>query len=307
MVTTAADLGVLMAAIATPYNSEGEVDTTVLAQLVTDYVGRGVEGIYCCGSSGEGLLLSPEERTAVVEAVAGAAAGAVPVVAHVGALSTREAIQLARRAEAAGASALSMIPPIYYSYGAQAIIDHYRAVIDAVDLPMIVYNIPQFTGTEFDVDSAGVLFDDPRVVGIKHTAHNMYALERMKVAYPDKAFINGFDETFVSAMAAGSRGAIGTTIGLQFELFARARALFDTGDIAGSQQIQHVINDVIAELVAVDVFPAAKYLSGRSAGGPGVLGACRAPFRVLSDGDRERLDVLGERIDANVRALGEAY
>lgn len=297
MVITAADLGVLMAAIATPYDSNDEVDVGCISALVEDYVARGVEGIYCCGSSGEGLLLSSDERTGVVEAAVAAAAGRVPVVAHVGALSTKEAINLARRAQASGASAVSMIPPIYYSYGNQAIVDHYRSVLDAVDLPLIVYNIPQFTGTEFTVDSAGELLADPRVVGVKQTAHNMYALERMKSAFPDKAYINGFDEVFVPSLAAGARGTIGTTVGLQVELFRAARSFLDDGDLAGAQRMQGLINHVIEELVAVDVFPAAKYLSGRSLGRAGVLGDCRQPFRALSADDRERLDVLGRTLD----------
>lgn len=294
---TADDLAVLMAAIATPYDADGAPDATLLTALVDDYVSRGVEGIYCCGSSGEGLLLSADERTAVVETSVAAAAGRIPVVAHVGALSTKEAIDLARRAERAGASALSMIPPIYYSYGAQAIQEHYRAVMDAVDLPLIVYNIPQFTGTEFTLESAGELLGDPRVIGLKQTAHNMYALERMKAAFPDKAYINGFDEVFVPALAAGARGTIGTTVGLQIELFRSARRLLDAADLAGAQRVQGRINHVISELVAVDVFPAAKYLSGRSAGGAGVLGDCRRPFRPLSSADRARLDALGGVLD----------
>ena len=297
MVTTAADLGVLMAAIATPYDADGAVDTRVLSTLVEDYVSRGVEGIYCCGSSGEGLLLSADERTAVVETAVRAAAGRIPVVAHVGALSTREAIELGQRAQRAGAAALSMIPPIYYSFGIEAILDHYRAVLDAVDLPLIVYNIPQFTGTEFTLETAGELLGDPRVIGLKQTAHNMYALERMKAAFPDKAYINGFDEVFVPALAAGARGTIGTTVGLQVELFRAARRLLDSGDLAGAQRVQSRINHVIAELVAIDVFPAAKYLSGRSAGGPGALGDCRRPFRPLPEEARDRLDVLAATLD----------
>lgn len=294
---TAADLGVLMAAVATPYDAEGTVATAALASLIDDYIARGVEGIYCCGSSGEGLLLTADERTSIVETAVGASGGRIPVVAHVGALSTRAAIDLARRAERAGATAVSMIPPIYYSYGTAAILDHYRAVLDAVDLPLIVYNIPQFTGTEFDVDSAGSLLGDPRVIGIKQTAHNMYALERMNAAFPDKAYINGFDEVFVAALAAGARGTIGTTVGLQIELFRAARARMEAGDVAGAQRMQSRINHVIAELVAVDVFPAAKYLSGRSHEGPGSLGDCRMPFRALSAADRARLDRLGETLD----------
>ncbi|MEE6387458.1 dihydrodipicolinate synthase family protein [Microbacterium paraoxydans] len=297
MVTTAEDLGVLMAAIATPYDAEGAVDTRLLSTLVEDYVSRGVEGIYCCGSSGEGLLLSADERTAVVETAVRAAEGRIPVVAHVGALSTREAIELGRRAQRAGASALSMIPPIYYSFGIEAVLDHYRAVLDAVDLPLIVYNIPQFTGTEFTLETAGELLGDDRVIGLKQTAHNMYALERMKAAFPDKAYINGFDEVFVPALAAGARGTIGTTVGLQVELFQAARRLLDAGDLAGAQRVQSRINHVIAELVAIDVFPAAKYLSGRNAGGAGALGDCRRPFRPLSAEARRRLDALGATLD----------
>ncbi len=297
MVTTAADLGVLMAAIASPVDPDGALRTDLLSTLVEDYVRRGVEGIYCCGSSGEGLLLSDDERTRVVETAVEAAADRIPVVAHVGALSTREAISLAQRAQRAGASALSMIPPIYYSYGAHAVVDHYRAVLDAVDLPLIVYNIPQFTGTEFTLESAGALLGDPRIIGLKQTAHNMYALERMKDAFPDKAYINGFDEVFVPALAAGARGTIGTTVGLQIELFLQARRLLEQGDLPGAQRVQSRINRVISELVAVDVFPAAKYLSGRSAGGAGSLGDCRRPFRPLSPADRSRLDALGEELD----------
>ena len=297
MVTTAADLGVLMAAIATPYDADGAVDTGRLSTLVEDYVSRGVEGIYCCGSSGEGLLLSADERTAVVETAVRAAEGRIPVVAHVGALSTREAIELGRRAQRAGASALSMIPPIYYSFGIEAVLDHYRAVLDAVDLPLIVYNIPQFTGTEFTLETAGELLGDDRVIGLKQTAHNMYALERMKAAFPDKAYINGFDEVFVPALAAGARGTIGTTVGLQVELFQAARRLLDAGDLVGAQRVQSRINHVIAELVGIDVFPAAKYLSGRNAGGAGTLGDCRRPFRPLSDAARTRLDALGTTLD----------
>src|SRR5690606_6156554 len=115
---TAANLEVLTAAIATPYDSSGEVDAGKLANLVEHYVARGVEGIYCCGPSGEGLLLDADERTRIVATAVEAAKGRIPVIAHVGALSTRESIGLARRAQDAGAVAVSMIPPIYYSYPA---------------------------------------------------------------------------------------------------------------------------------------------------------------------------------------------
>ncbi|MGI6877400.1 dihydrodipicolinate synthase family protein [Microbacterium sp. gxy059] len=298
MVTTPADIAVLSAALATPYDAEGRVDPERIGMLVDDYVARGVEGLYCCGSSGEGLLLTADERVEVVRAASAAAAGRVPVIAHVGALSTREAVDLAVRSQDAGAVAVSMVPPIYYRYGPEAIAEHYRTVMDAVDVPMILYNIPQFTGTEFDPDSAADLLEDERVIGVKQTAHNMFHLERMRAAFPDKAYIGGFDEVFVAAVAAGARGAIGTTIGFQVELFLAAREMLERGDLAGAQRVQSRIGEVVAELVDIDVFPAAKELSGLPFGG---LGDCRRPFRPLSDEQRSRVarlaDVVAEHIE----------
>jgi len=303
---TAADVSVLSAALATPYDERGDVDEEKIEQVVDHYVVRGVEGMYCCGSSGEGLLLSAAERVRVVAAAARAADGRVPVIAHVGALSTREAIDIAVRSEAAGAVAVSMVPPIYYSYGPEAIAAHYRAVMDAVSVPMILYNIPQFTGTEFDPASAADLLADERVIGVKQTAHNMFHLERMRRAHPNKAFIGGFDEVFVSAIAAGASGAIGTTIGFQIELFRAAREFMRRGDLAAAQRVQARINEVVAELVDIDVFPAAKHVSGMPFGG---LGNCRAPFLPLTTEGRARADrvsdVVAQFVETTERELHE--
>lgn len=298
MVTaTANDVAVLSAALATPYDEKGRVDSGKLGLMVEDYISRGVEGMYCCGSSGEGLLLSTDERVEVVRSVAEAACSRVPVIAHVGALSTREAIELATRSQEAGACAVSMVPPIYYHFSPRAILEHYQAVMDAVDVPMILYNIPQFTGTEFDLDSASDLLADDRVIGMKHTAHNMFHLERMREAFPDKAYIGGFDEVFTAAVAAGTRGAIGTTIGLQVELFVAAREFLRRGDLQDAQRVQRRINETITALVEIDVFPAAKHLSGLPYGG---LGNCRRPFLPLSPEQIARIDRLSESVERHI-------
>ncbi|WP_165216354.1 dihydrodipicolinate synthase family protein [Schaalia sp. ZJ1691] len=295
------NLSGLFAAIATPMNADESLDLDRLGALVDQYIADGVEGIYCCGSSGEGLLLSEDERVDMTRVVVDAAAGRVPVVAHVGALSTGEAIRLAHRSENCGVDALSMIPAVYYTYSREVIRDHYRAVMDATEIPMLIYNIPQFTGTEFTLENARELLDDPRIVGVKHTAHNMYSLERMVSSFPEKTFINGFDEVFLSAMAVGAQGSIGTTIGLQLPLFMAVRSLWNAGDVQAARRVQSQINEVIETLVAIDVFPAAKYLSGvRSIGN---LGDCRRPFKPLSEEDRCRLDHLSERIDGWIDEL----
>ncbi|MFV0429014.1 MAG: dihydrodipicolinate synthase family protein [Arachnia sp.] len=293
----AAPITGLFSAIATPVAADGSLASGIVGRLAEQHVERGVEGIYCCGSSGESLLLSSAERRQVLEEVIDAVGGIVPVVAHVGAASTRDCLDLARHAAGLGVAAISMIPPIYYSYSDDEITRHYTVVMDAVDVPMIVYNIPQFTGREFLADHS--LLSDPRVAGVKHTAPSMYQLERMAAAHPGLSIINGFDETYLAATVAGARGSIGTTISLQVDCFKAVRALLAAGDVAGAQQFQRRINDVIEELVAINVFPAAKWVEARLSQLD--LGPCRAPFAPVMPADTHRLGALIEQMREDAR------
>lgn len=279
----------IFSALVTPMHSDESVDYGTLSKLVDSQLGRGVEGFYCCGSSGEGLLLNLDERAEIVRSVVQAAAGRAPVIAHVGTIRTADAIALAKDAEASGADAVSLIPPYYYRFTADEILGYYNQVMAATTLPVIIYNIPQFTQVQFDKTLAGPLLDQEQVLGVKHTAHDLYSLERMTAAYPEKVFFNGFDEIFLSSLAAGAKATIGTTVNLQPELFLRTRNLFETGNLPEARAVQEQINDAVEELVAQGVFRAAKYLAG-----DGVLdcGNLREPFEPLNDVQRKQLDRL---------------
>ena len=136
----------IFSALVTPMRADESVNPDALRRLVRAELAEGVEGFYCCGSSGEGLLLTTEEREQVLEATLDAVQSRVPVIAHVGTIRTADSIRLAAHAKAAGAAAVSMIPPYYYHFSMDEILGYYEAVIRAVpDLPVIVYNIPQFT------------------------------------------------------------------------------------------------------------------------------------------------------------------
>ncbi|MBD8045282.1 dihydrodipicolinate synthase family protein [Arthrobacter sp. Sa2BUA2] len=279
----------IFSALVSPMRADESIDFATLSKLVEFQLGRGVEGFYCCGSSGEGLLLSLDERTEIVRTVVQTAAGRAPVIAHVGTIRTADAIALAKDAEAAGADAVSLIPPYYYRFTAEEILGYYNRVMEATSLPVIIYNIPQFTQVQFDKTLAGPLLDQEQVLGVKHTAHDLYSLERMTAAYPEKVFFNGFDEIYLSSLAAGARATIGTTVNVQPELFLRTRALFETGDLPGARLVQEQINNTVEELVSQGVFRAAKYLAG-----DGVLdcGDLREPFKPLNDVQRKELDRL---------------
>lgn len=286
----------LFSAAVTPMTDES-VDLDALASMIDADLTRGVEGLYICGSSGEGVLLSEQERKAIARTAVATAAGRVPVVSHVGAMSTGEAIRLAADAKDAGITAISMIPPLYYGYSTPDVIRHFRAVIDAVDLPFILYNIPQFTGRDISEGGFEELLELPQVVGVKHTSRNLYGAERIIQRYPHLNLINGFDEFYLPALSIGAQGAIGTTIGLQIELFLALRRRFSANDLDGARVVQARINDTVEAMVEEGVFGSAKYLGGKNSV---PLGDCRRPLPALDDAARGRLDQVWARLQENI-------
>lgn len=287
----------IISAVVTPMHADESVNYAALETLAHAQLARGVEGFYCCGSSGEGPLLRFDERKQVLATLVNAAQGKVPVIAHVGTPRTQDAVELAKSAEQDGASAVSLVPPYYYKYSREEIIAYYRRVLDAISIPVILYNIPQFTGVELDSLTAEALLGVEQVLGVKHTSHNLYSLERMIARYPDKVFFNGFDEIFLSSLAAGATATVGTTVNLQPELFLALRTAFRQGDIPKAQRLQQQINEVVENLVARGVFQSAKYLAGK-----GVVdtGPTREPFVALTATQREELDALHQRLQGYI-------
>jgi N-acetylneuraminate lyase len=300
MVSNIEKFGRVFSALVTPMNADESVNHEALGQLVEMQLDRGVEGFYCCGSSGEGLLLDLYERKAIVETVIAAASGRAPVIAHVGTIRTADAVALARAAEDSGADAVSLIPPYYYRFTTEEVLGYYNDVLAHTGLPVVIYNIPQFTQIQFDKVVAGPLLDQDRVLGVKHTAHDLYSLERMCAAYPEKVFFNGFDEIYLSSLSAGARATIGTTVNVQPELFLEVRRLFQAGDVAAARIVQEQINDTVEALVAQGVFQSAKYLAGVGRVNTGNL---RAPFRALDASQRVELDALLTRVQSNIAAV----
>lgn len=275
-------------ALVTPMGADEAVKYDVLRALVQHQLEHGVEGFYCCGSSGEGLLLSLDERRAILETVLDAAAGRVPVISHVGTIRTADAVSLAMHARDAGADAVSLIPPYYYHFSMDEIIAYYEEVIHAVDgLPVIVYNIPQFTGVEFSKANAARLLENPGIIGVKHTSSSLYSLERMHAAYPDLVMFNGFDEQYLGALSMGATATIGTTVNCFPELFLQVRKFFAEGRMREAHAVQERINANVEVMCRQDIFSATKYVMTRMGFD---CGACRKPFKPLSEADKRALD-----------------
>ncbi len=223
----------IISAVVTPMHADESVNYAALDALARAQLARGVEGFYCCGSSGEGPLLRFDERRQVLATLVQSAGGQVPVIAHVGTPRTRDAVELAKHAEQDGASAVSLVPPYYYKYSREEIIAYYRRVLDAISIPVILYNIPQFTGVELDAQSADALLGEEQVLGVKHTSHNLYSLERMIARYPEKVFFNGFDEIFLPASRRARRPRLAPRLTCSRSCFSPCAALFSRATSPG--------------------------------------------------------------------------
>jgi N-acetylneuraminate lyase len=187
-----------------------------------------------------------------------------------------------------------MIPPYYYHFRQEEVIGYYEDVMSAVDIPIIIYNIPAFTGISFTKGNSKHLLSHPQIVGIKHTSMNLYDLERMKAAYPEKIYFNGYDEIFLSSLAAGTTAAVGTTVNLFPEWFKKIRALYLAGNMKKAAELQNRINTAIEVFVDVGIFNAIKYvftLQGIN------CGSCRRPFKPLTDDQKRRIVALLEALN----------
>jgi len=277
-------LGSILAAMLTPMRHDGSVAPEAVGPLVDFILSQGVRGLYASGSTGESVLQSGAERAEILTALAEHAKGKCTLVAHVGAASTREAADLARRVGGLGFDAVSAVPPFYYKHGFNEIADHYRAIADAAGLPLIIYNIPALSGVDLSTEKLIELLRDDRIAGVKYTAQDLFQYGELRKAAPDKLFYFGTDEMFLAAAASGTDGGIGSTYNLIGDVYVGIEQAVADGDLATARALQRKANDLIALLLQHGVIPGLKYTLNRI-GVP--VGPCRAPARPPSaDGER---------------------
>ncbi|MBI2942483.1 MAG: dihydrodipicolinate synthase family protein [Chloroflexi bacterium] len=168
-----AQLHGILPPILTPLNDDETVDHASLRRLVDYVIAGGVHGIWVMGTTGEFPSFDQAERESVVRTTVEAAAGRVPVVAGIGDASTRLAIRNAGGARRAGADAIALTPPYYYSNSQDELVDHFRAIRDRVDLPLMVYNIPQTVKVKFEVPTVLRLAEERLIVGLKDSQNDL--------------------------------------------------------------------------------------------------------------------------------------
>lgn len=274
----------------TTFNKDGSIDYDTFAKIERYVLDKGADGVYVGGSSAECFSLTQEERKKVLELAVKVADGK-QVVAHVGAIGTGIACDLATHAKKAGADAIASVPPFYHGFQPGEIKGYYTAIADASDLPVIIYNVPGTTGVGLSLAQFKDILSDDRVVAVKYTDVNYYTLDRIK-KHTGAFIYSGADECFAYALMAGADGGIGTSMNYCTEKFIAIKEAFDKGDIATAQSEQRKINNCVQAIIETRGLPAMKYMTTVATGID--VGCCRKPFRELTQDEKKLLEKTAE-------------
>ena len=247
------------AALMTGLADDGSFSSERQSSLDRYVLKQGLRGLYVGGSSGESGLLDQdaliEQQRVVVQDAAGSD---VALIAHVGLPSTAASVALARNAERLGYHALSALPPHAYPFADVEIVEYYRTLAAATDLPLIVYEVPIRTGRPIPLEILVTILDLPGVAGIKFTSTDLYKLTLLRRSRPDALYFFGFDEIYLAGAALGADGGIGTTYNLLGRLYVALDDAVRAGDLPRAQELQAVSAEFVAALLEVGVLPGMK-------------------------------------------------
>lgn len=225
-------------ALVTPFKG-GRIDEEALRALVDWQIESGSSGLVPVGTTGESPTLSHDEHRRVVEIVIAQAKGRVPVIAGAGSNNTAEAIDLAVHAEKAGAQALLVVTPYYNKPTQEGMYQHFKAVNDAVGIPIIIYNIPPRSVVDMSVETMARLYELKNIAGVKDATANLARVSQQRHAMgPDFIQLSGEDMTALAYMAAGGHGCISVVANVAPRLCADLMSAALKGDYAGALKVQ---------------------------------------------------------------------
>lgn len=274
-------------AIITPFNEDGSINYERLGEMIDYQIENGTDAIIICGTTGEASTMSDEEHLECIRFAVKKAAKRVPVIAGTGSNDTAYAIKLSKEAEEIGADGLLLVTPYYNKTTQRGLIAHFTAIADAVNIPIILYNIPGRTGMSIEISTAKVLAKHKNIVAVKEASGNIgYTAKLIAACGDDLDVYSGNDDMIVPIMSLGGKGVISVLSHvLPKETHLMAQYCLEN-NIAEASKLQIKYLDLINNLfVEVNPIPVkeAMNLIGVNVGG------CRMPLYPMSDENREKL------------------
>ena len=284
----AKDLKGVIAAIATPFNEQGQVDVKGLRRLTKYVLDGGIHGIMTTGGTGEFPHLLREEKKLVTKTVVEVARGRVPIIAGTAACSTMEAVLLCRDAKEASADAVILTPPYYFKLPDESLFAHFKEVAQKAGLPVVVYNNPLYTGNNLSPELIAKISRTNNVIGLKQSNADLGQLvEVIRTVKRDFAVLTGIDSQFYPALCAGAKGIFSTAASVVPKMMAE---IYDAFQKKNHQEafFQHMRVQILNRFLEYDpgyVAPCKEAL--RMMGLPG--GPVRGPLPSLTKVQREDL------------------
>jgi 4-hydroxy-tetrahydrodipicolinate synthase len=276
-----------LVALITPMRPDGSVDEKAYAEFVDWQIKEGTDAVVPVGTTGESPTLSHDEHKRVVEIAIEVAKGRVPVIAGAGSNSTAEAIDLARHARKAGADATLIVTPYYNKPTQEGMYLHFKAIADAVDLPMIIYNIPPRSVVDMSVETMARLAKHRNIVGVKDATANLARpLHTKRSCSDDFCQLSGEDHTAIAFLAAGGDGCISVTANVAPRLCAAMQDAWQEGRVKDAMAIQNRLvplhDALFSETSPAPVKFAASLLGKTSE-------HCRLPLAPIMEGTRTKV------------------
>ena len=260
-------------ALITPM-TDGAVDAETFQRFCAWQIEEGTDALIPVGTTGESPTLSHDEHKLVIELCIEVAKGKRPVIAGTGSNATAEAIGLTRHAQAAGADAALVVTPYYNKPTQEGLYAHYRAIHDASDLPIVIYNIPGRSMIDMSVETMVRLAKLPRIVGVKDASNDLTRPARTRIAIDaDFCQLSGEDATVMAFLGAGGQGCISVTGNVAPGLLSRMHKAWQAGDVTGALAIHDRLQPLHTALFAESSPAPVKYAAS-------LLGLCRNELRL---------------------------
>lgn len=274
-------------AIITPMNNDGSINYDELGRIIDDQIEKGTDAIVICGTTGESATMTDDEHRDCIKFAVKHVAGRVPVIAGAGSNDTRYAVELSKEAEAAGADALLHVTPYYNKATQKGLVAHFTAVADAVNIPIILYNVPSRTGCGFDVATVKELSKHKNIAAIKEASGNIsYVAKLIAECGDDIDVYSGNDDMVVPIMSLGGKGVISVASHvIPKEMHDMVQYCLDN-NFAEATKLQIEYLDIINNLfIEVNPIPAKEAMNmiGWNAG------PCRLPLTEMSDEHKAKL------------------
>lgn len=272
----------IIAAMVTSMNEDETLNEAEIRRQVNRQIAAGADAVFCLGTNGEFYIQSEEEKLRVISIVVDEVAGRVPVYAGTGCPGTKATIELSLKAKALGVDVLSIISPYFAAISQKEIYEHYKAIAEAVDLPIVMYNMPARTGNNISPETCAELAKIENIAGIKDSSGNWENLKGYIEATRGMNFsvLSGNDSLILPALKEGGHGGITAVANIYPHVMVSIYQKFLAGDIAGAEEAQNSIANIRACFKFGNPNTVTKKATNLT-GNP--VGPCRAPFNYLSD------------------------